>query len=89
MIDFFKKTKAFDGESEVRLAAAKNLIETPMFDEVISHLENRYFEALYNSEQSDKDVREVSFHKLQAVREIKDYLQSIIKSANLNSSIRE
>ena len=82
MIRFFKKTKVDDTR---RLIAAKQLLETPMFLELVETLENRYFEAWYNSKQEDKELREKTFIQLQTIRELKDYLQNIIKHDKLKN----
>lgn len=82
MNKFLKKNKVDDTR---RLVSAKQLLETPMFLELIEAMENRYFEAWYNSKQEDKELREKSFIQLQTIRELKDYLQNILKHDKLKN----
>jgi hypothetical protein len=79
----FKKVNKVDNER--RLIAARQLLETPMFIELLEAMENRYFEAWYNSKQEDKELREKSFIQLQTIKELKDYLQNILKHDKLKN----
>lgn len=86
MIRFFKKTKV---DSDRRIIAAKQLLETPMFNELIETLESRYFDAWYNTKPDEEKERERLFVKLQTIREAKDHLQNILKHDKLREDIVE
>lgn len=82
MINLFKR-KAYKIDKDRQVLAAKALLDTPMFQELIESLEDRYFQEWYNSNKNDTVLRETLYIKLQTIRETKDYLQNIIKSDKL------
>jgi hypothetical protein len=85
MIKYFRELKANKLDNARRLPAAKQLLETPMFNELIDTFEKRYFTIWYHSNISEKETREIAYIQLQTIRELKDHLQNIIKHDKLKN----
>jgi hypothetical protein len=85
MIKYFKELQVKRVDDARKLVSARQLLETPMFNELIDTFEKRYFTIWYHSNVDQKEVREIAYIQLQTIRELKDYLQNVIKSDKLRN----
>lgn len=62
---------------------AKNLLEDPVLNEALDHIEGSWLQAIANSAPSDADKRELAYTMLYGAKRLRTELRSLMQDAQV------
>lgn len=80
-----KKPQLTPEQKQARIANAAHLLDNEFLWNIISEIEQKHFDTFYNSDIGDREAREYSHISLRCIKEFKETLTTILKSAKFNS----
>lgn len=73
-------------ERRIRINNAENLLANELFNEVINSIEEKYLKMITDSDFSKQYERDFGYIGVNVIKDIKNYLQYIVKSGKLKIS---
>lgn len=72
-------------EKEIRIRAANDLLQNPLYLEIMDFLEKKYLNLIKESDFKERDLRDLGYAGLKIIDEQKKYLQFIVKSGKFKN----